>query len=135
MRGAGVEAVVDSDDFAIVGVAEIVRALPMFLRAFRVLKRSASERKPDIVILVDFPEFNLKLAKSLKKQGFRVVYYISPQLWAWRKYRVRTIKNYVDLMLTILPFEKDWYQSHGIKHVEYVGNPLANEVHSKTDKG
>ena len=134
MRDAGVEAVVNPDDFAIVGVTEIVRALPMFLRAFRTLKQSAIERKPDVVILVDFPEFNLKLAKSLKKQGFRVVYYISPQLWAWRKYRVTTIRNYVDLMLTILPFEKDWYQSNGVKHVEYVGNPLANEVHASTDK-
>ena len=134
MRDVDVDAVVSSDDFAIVGVTEIVRALPMFLHAFRTLKRSAIERKPDVVILVDFPEFNLKLAKSLKKQGFRVVYYISPQLWAWRKYRVSAIRKYVDLMLTILPFEKDWYQSQGVKHVEYVGSPLANEVHSKTDK-
>jgi len=83
-----------------------------------------------VVVLVDFPDFNLKLAKSLKKNGFRVVYYISPQLWAWRKYRLRTIRKYVDLILVILPFEKRWYERHGVKHVEYVGSPLVREIHS-----
>ena len=131
MRDAGVEAVVQSDALAIVGLAEIGRALPMFLRAKRDLKRAAADKKPVIVILVDFPDFNLKLAKALKKQGLMVVYYISPQLWAWRKYRVSTVRKYVDLLLTILPFEKDWYAGHGVAHVEYVGNPLAREVHAE----
>jgi len=134
MRSAGVDAIVDSDDFAIVGLAEIARALPMFWSAFTKLKQAAVVRKPDLVILVDFPEFNLKLAKTLKRQGFRVVYYISPQLWAWRKYRVSAVRKYVDLMLTILPFEKEWYASNGVPQVEYVGNPLANEVHSRIGK-
>ena len=134
MRSAGVDAIVDSDDFAIVGLAEIARALPMFWSAFTKLKQAAVVRKPDLVILVDFPEFNLKLAKTLKRQGFRVVYYISPQLWAWRKYRVSAVRKYVDLMLTILPFEKEWYASNGVPQVEYVGNPLANEVHSSIGK-
>jgi len=134
MRSAGVDAIVDSDDFAIVGLAEIARALPMFWSAFTKLKQAAVVRKPDLVILVDFPEFNLKLAKTLKRQGFRVVYYISPQLWAWRKYRVSAVRKYVDLMLTILPFEKEWYASNGVPQVEFVGNPLANEVHSSIGK-
>ena len=134
MREAGVEAVVESDGLSIVGLAEIGRALPMFLRASRDLKEVAGTRKPDVVVLVDFPDFNLKLAKSLKKKGFKIAYYISPQLWAWRKYRVATVKNYVDLMLTILPFEKDWYTKQGVSHVEYVGNPLAREVHSTRSK-
>lgn len=134
LREAGVEPVVNSDHFSIVGLAEIGRALPMFLRAFSDLKRSAAERKPDAVILVDFPDFNLKLAKSLKRQGLKVIYYISPQFWAWRKYRAKTIRKYVDLMITILPFEKDWYAKQGILHVEYVGSPVAREVHADRSK-
>ncbi len=134
MREAGVEEIVNADDFSIVGLPEIARALPMFWKAFRQLKNEAVRRKPDAVILVDFPDFNLKLAKSLKKKGFKVIYYISPQLWAWRKYRVKTIAKYVDLLLAILPFEKDWYAAQGISHVEYVGNPLAMEVYSKLSK-
>jgi len=130
MRDAGVEAIVESDCLSIVGLAEIGRALPMFLRAKRDLKKAALARKPNVIVLVDFPDFNLKLAKSLKKLGFSVVYYISPQLWAWRGYRISTIRNYVDLLITILPFEKGWYENKGVTHVEYVGSPLANEVYT-----
>lgn len=136
MRDAGVEAVVLSDGLSIVGLTEIGRALPTFLRAFQKLKDAAERRAPDAVILVDFPDFNLKLAKSLKKRGFTIIYFISPQLWAWRKYRVGVVKKYVDLMITILPFEKDWYLAQGVTHVEYVGSPLAREVkadHSKAE--
>lgn len=134
MREAGVETVLRADDFAIVGLPEIARALPMFLRAFQKLKTEARRRKPDAVILIDFPDFNLKLAKALKKQGLKIIYYISPQLWAWRKYRVKTIAESVDLLLTILPFEADWYARQKINHVCYVGNPLAGEVKSKLTK-
>ena len=134
MRDVGIEAIVRSDGLSIVGLAEIGRALPMFLRASRALKRAASSRKPDAVILVDFPDFNLKLAKALKKQGLTIIYYISPQLWAWRTYRVSTIKKYIDLMITILPFEKDWYAKQGVTHVEYVGSPLAREAHVDKSK-
>ncbi|MGB7070734.1 MAG: lipid-A-disaccharide synthase [Pyrinomonadaceae bacterium] len=134
MSESGVEALVNADELSIVGLPEIGRALPMFIRTFRKLRNAALERRPDIVVLVDFPEFNLKLAKSLKKLGFRVVYYISPQLWAWRKYRIGTIRKYVDLLITILPFEKDWYEQRGVGHVEYVGSPLAMEVHADSSK-
>jgi lipid-A-disaccharide synthase len=134
LREANVETIVDADNLAIVGLPEIARALPMFWRTFQKLKKAAIERKPDAVILVDFPDFNLKLAKTLKKQGLKIIYYISPQLWAWRKYRVRTIERNVDLLLAILPFEKDWYDKQGISHVKFVGNPLAREVYSKLTK-
>jgi lipid-A-disaccharide synthase len=134
LREAGVETIVNSDDFSIVGLPEIARALPMFWKAFQVLKKEAVRRKPDAVILVDFPDFNLKLAKSLKKQNLKIIYYISPQLWAWRKYRTKTVAKYVDLLLTILPFEKDWYRQQGISHVEYVGNPTVREIRSKVSK-
>lgn len=128
MRDAGVEAVVEADELSIVGILEIAAALPKFINVFRKLRTEARKRRPDAVILVDFPDFNLKFAKSMKRLGIKVVYYISPQLWAWRQYRQRTVRNYVDLLISILPFEKDWYAGRGIYSVEYVGNPLANEV-------
>ncbi len=134
MREAGVEAVIRADDLSIVGIPEITRALPMFWQTFRKLKEAAVQRKPDAVILVDFPDFNLRLARSLKKAGLNVIYYISPQLWAWRRYRAQIIRKYVDLLLAILPFEKDWYGELGIEHVEYVGNPLAGEIKAKKSK-
>jgi len=134
MREAKVETILNADNLAIVGLPEIARALPMFWKAFRLLKSEAVKRMPDVVILVDFPDFNLKLAKSLHKKNLKIVYYISPQLWAWREYRVKTIEKSVDLLLAILPFEKDWYARQGINHVEYVGNPLAREVFSSLTK-
>jgi len=134
MRRAGVEPIVKADELSIVGLPEIGRALPMFLRAFRDLKEAATTRRPDVVVLVDFPEFNLKLARTLSRRGLKIVYYISPQLWAWRKYRIRSIRNYVDLLISILPFERDWYAKHRVTHVEYVGSPLAREVHPSRDK-
>ena len=84
--------------------------------------------------MVDFPDFNLRLAKALKRKDVRVIYYISPQLWGWRKHRRRIIRDHVDLLLTILPFEKDWYANHGVRNVEYVGSPLAREVHVTVSK-
>jgi lipid-A-disaccharide synthase len=130
MRDAGVDAVVPSDQLSIVGLVEIGRALPMFLWAFRKLKQAVQARRPVAAILVDFPDFNLKLARSFKRSGIKVIYYISPQLWAWRGYRLHTIRKYVDLLITILPFEEDWYRSRGVDHVTYVGSPLATEVFS-----
>ena len=134
LRDAGVEPIVNADDLSVVGMLEIGRSLPMFWKALRDLKRAALEREPVAVILVDFPDFNLKLAKSLKRKGLKVIYYISPQFWAWRKYRVKTIYKYVDLVITILPFEKDWYARQGIHNVEYVGSPLAKEVRASLSK-
>lgn len=128
MRAERVEAIVAADDLSVVGVAEIAGALPMFWKAFKALRDAAVVRKPDVVVLVDFPDFNLKLARSLKKRGLKTVYFISPQLWAWRQHRVRAVAKYVDLLLTILPFEKDWYAGKGFERVEFVGNPLASEV-------
>lgn len=129
MRDEGVVPVVMADELSVVGVAEIGGALPMFLRAMRSLKKAAGENRPDVAVLIDFPDFNLKLAKALKRQGVPVVYYISPQLWAWRKYRVNSVRKNVDLMLAILPFEKEWYARNDFANVEYVGSPLAREVH------
>ena len=131
MRDAGVETVVRSDDLAIMGLVEVAGALTKFWKAYRALTKAAQARRPDAVILVDWPDFNLRLARSLHKRGARVIYYISPQLWAWRSYRVRNIRRDVDLLLGILPFEPRWYNERGVTHVEFVGHPLTGEVHPR----
>ena len=135
MRAAGVESVIREDDLAITGLLEIGRALPRFWRAYRALKRAARERRPDAVVLVDWPDFNLALARALRRRGgLRTIYYISPQLWAWRSHRTRNIRRDVDLLLAILPFEPPWYAARGITHVEFVGHPLAGEVHARASR-
>ncbi|HJT26873.1 MAG TPA: lipid-A-disaccharide synthase [Pyrinomonadaceae bacterium] len=128
MRDVGVETIVNSDELAIMGIVEVGRVFRKFLSAFRALKAAATERSPDAVILVDWPEFNLRLASSLHRRGLKVIYYISPQLWAWRARRVNNIKRDVDLLLSILPFEVEWYKARAVEHVEFVGHPLAGEV-------
>ena len=128
MRAQGVETIVNSDELAILGILEVAQALPKFISAFRKLKAAAIERAPDAVVLVDWPEFNLRLATSLHRRGIKVIYYISPQLWAWRPRRISNIKRDVDLLLSILPFEAEWYKTRGVDHVEFVGHPLAGEV-------
>jgi lipid-A-disaccharide synthase len=134
LRAAGVDAIVRTDDLAILGLLEIGSALPKFWHAYKLLKQAAIERRPNVVILVDWPDFNLRLAHALHRRGLRIIYYISPQLWAWRSYRARSIERDVDLLLSILPFEQDWYAERGIDHVEYVGHPLAGEVRSRYDR-
>jgi lipid-A-disaccharide synthase len=131
MREAGVESIVATDDLAITGLMEIGRALGKFWRAYRTLKRVGIERAPQAVILVDWPDFNLRLARFFRRRGLRVVYYISPQLWAWRAYRTRNIRRDVDLLLAILPFEPEWYAARGISHVEFTGHPLTGEVRAR----
>jgi lipid-A-disaccharide synthase len=113
------------------GIVEVGRVFSKFLKAFRELKTAALERAPDAVVLVDWPEFNLRLASSLHRRGLKVIYYISPQLWAWRPRRVNQIKRDVDLLLSILPFEVDWYKQHEVGHVEFVGHPLSGEVKAR----
>ncbi|MBD0371843.1 MAG: lipid-A-disaccharide synthase [Pyrinomonadaceae bacterium] len=134
MRAAGVESTVRSDDLSILGLAEIGRALPRFWRAYSALKSEAVSAAPDAVVLIDWPDFNLKLARALHRKGTRVIYYISPQLWAWRSHRVRSLRRNVDLLFTILPFEKEWYAARGVHQVEFVGHPLAGEVQASMSR-
>ena len=128
MRAEGVESVVRTDELSITGLVEIARALPRFRRAYTELKRAGLERRPDAVVLVDWPDFNLRLARAFHRRGLRVIYYVSPQLWAWRGHRVRQVRRDIDLLLAILPFEPEWYSARGVSHVEFVGHPLAGEV-------
>lgn len=134
MRAAGVDSIVDTDKLAIMGLWEIGTALPKFWREFRNLTAAASAERPDAVILIDWPDFNLRLARWLHRRKVPVIYYISPQLWAWRSYRARSIRRDVDLLLSILPFEKDWYARRGMTHVKYVGHPLAGNVSARYDR-
>jgi lipid-A-disaccharide synthase len=127
-RAEGVETVVATDELSITGLVEIGAALPRFWRAYKRLREEGVARRPDCVVLVDFPDFNLRLARAFRKAGLRVVYFVSPQLWAWRGYRVRNVRRDVDLLLALLPFEPAWYAARGVAHVEFVGHPLATQV-------
>jgi lipid-A-disaccharide synthase len=109
MRARGVDTIVDARDLAIIGVLEVASQLTRFLRAFRSLRAAARARHPRLVILIDWPEFNLRLARRLRRDGQRVAYYISPQIWAWRSYRIGAIKRDIERMFVILPFERDYY--------------------------
>ncbi|MFL6467995.1 MAG: lipid-A-disaccharide synthase [Pyrinomonadaceae bacterium] len=128
MRAAGVESLIDSDDWSVVGIGAVIRSIPKFLSIKKRLIAAANSRKPSVVILIDFPEFNLRIANELKKNGHCVIYYVSPQIWAWRKGRIKAIRNSVDLLLSILPFEKEWYSDEGIEHVTFVGNPISTRT-------
>jgi lipid-A-disaccharide synthase len=127
MRQAGFDSVVDAHAISVVGLAEVVKHLPMIWREFKRLVAVAAARKPDAAILIDFPDFNLRLARELHKLGIPVIYYVSPQLWAWRQGRIKQVQKYVRKMLVIFPFEKEFYAKYGVQ-AEYVGHPLADEV-------
>jgi lipid-A-disaccharide synthase len=128
MRAAGVDTLVDISDLAVIGVLEIARALPRFYSAYRKLIAEARRRRPAAVVLIDWPDFNMRLARRLRREGFRIIYYISPQVWAWRRGRVRALRRDVNRMLVILPFEEEFYKNTGVP-VQYVGHPLVNRVH------
>lgn len=133
LRAEGVHTLADIADTAIIGPLEIARALGKFLALSRDLVQAGRERRPQAVILVDWPEFNLRIVKKLKRLGLTTIYYISPQVWAWRRYRVRTIRRYVDRMIVILPFEVEFYRREGIS-VDYVGHPLMDSVRATLDR-
>ena len=127
LRQEGVELLADASAMAVVGLTEVVSKLGSILKIMRMMKKSMDERRPDLVILIDYPDFNLPLAKAAKKRGIKVFYYISPQVWAWRKGRIGQIKKTVDKMAVILPFEVDTYGRQGFA-VSYVGHPLLDMV-------
>lgn len=126
MRDAGFDTVIDAHEISVLGLAEVVTHLPKIYGKFKRLVREARNRKPDAAILIDFPDFNLRLARQLHQLGIPVIYYVSPQLWAWRQGRVDQIKKYVRKMLVIFPFETEFYRRHGVEAL-YVGHPLADE--------
>ncbi|WP_026841534.1 lipid-A-disaccharide synthase [Citrifermentans bremense] len=127
MRKAGVETLVDADTMAVMGLVEVVAHLPVIVNGFNTLKNKLRSDLPDLLILIDYPDFNLRLAKVAKKAGVKVLYFISPQVWAWRSGRVKGIGRVVDMMAVLFPFEVPFYQSAGVP-VTFVGHPLLDLV-------
>jgi lipid-A-disaccharide synthase len=127
LKEEGVQLLASASDMAVVGLTEVISKLGKILKIMGIMKRSLDERRPDLVILIDYPDFNLPLAKAAQKRGIKVFYYISPQVWAWRKSRIGQIKKTVDKMAVILPFEVDTYGREGFA-VNYVGHPLLDMV-------
>lgn len=127
MVKAGLCSFRDISELSVIGLGEVIASLDKFKSVFRLLAGKLDSEKPDCVVLIDYPEFNLRFAREAKKRGIPVVYYISPQIWAWRKGRVKAVKRYVDKMLVILGFEKDFYAKYGID-AEFVGHPLLDSV-------
>lgn len=127
MRSAGVEIIHDIQEMAIMGFAEVIGKLHFFKRMLDEMTKIACTRNPDVVILVDYPGFNLRLAQRLHSRGFKIIYYICPQVWAWHRSRIRTMGKHIDLLITIFPFESAYFQNTKLK-VEFVGHPLVDEA-------
>jgi len=127
MRAAGVSTFLDSNDLSVVGFWEALIRLGRLHKVLRTIKRHINREKPDLVVFIDYPGMNLRLAKYAKKQGIRVMYYVSPQVWAWGRNRIGIIKENVDKMVVILPFEVEFYKTEGVD-VSYVGHPLIDIV-------
>lgn len=127
MEQAGGDIVKHYKELAFMGFFEVITHLNEILRNFKICQTDILLYEPDAVILVDYPGFNLRMAKFAKEQGLKVIYYISPQIWAWKKGRIKKIKKYVDEMMVILPFEEEFYAKNGMK-VHYVGHPLLDAV-------
>jgi lipid-A-disaccharide synthase len=133
MRAAGVEIVMDYSEVAVVGITEILKHLPSLLRAMNRLVAEAGQRKPALAILTDFPGFHLRLARKLQAYGIRNVYYICPQFWAWRPWRVNLIRRRFAKALCIFPFEKDFFSQARVP-TEFIGHPLVGAVVPTKDR-
>jgi lipid-A-disaccharide synthase len=133
LQNAGVRIVYDYGNISLTGLSEVVKKLKYVREAYDVLKAHMEKEKPALIILVDFPGFNMRVARLAKKRGIPVVYFIPPQIWAWRESRIEHIKRYVDKVITILPFEKNLYDRHGVDAC-YVGHPFMNTVKPVYDR-
>lgn len=131
MAKEGFECLATADDLAVVGLTEVIGHWSVIKKAFYDLLQAAEERRPQVVLLLDYPGFNLRFAKKMKALGIPVVYYISPQLWAWKTGRIKTVQQTVDKMLVVFPFEEEFYKKHGGVNTEFVGHPLLDELNPK----
>ena len=127
MEQLGFRRIVKAEDVAHMGITEVIRHMPRIYAEYRRLKASIQREKPDIAILIDFPDVNLRLAEQLHRLGVTVIYFVSPQLWAWKKRRIERVKKYVTRMLVIFPFEVDFYRGHNVQ-ADFVGHPLAEQA-------
>jgi len=133
MRAAGVEIATDYSEVSVVGITEILSHLPSLIRAMRHLVSEAEQRKPAFAILTDFPGFHLRLARKLKSRGIKNIYYICPQFWAWRPWRVRIVRRRFTQALCIFPFEEKFFGDAGVP-VKFIGHPLVGAVHASLDR-
>ncbi len=133
MEQAGVKILVPSSEMAVVGLTEVFSKLRTILKAAKDIKSILKNEHPDLLILIDYPDFNIHIARTAKRHGIPVLYYICPQLWAWRKGRIKKIARRVDRMAVILPFEKEYYRRNPIK-MDYVGHPVLDEYPQVIDK-
>jgi lipid-A-disaccharide synthase len=133
MRAAGVEIITSYEEVAVVGITEILKHLPSLLKAMDRIVSEAELRKPALAILTDFPGFHLRLARKLKPKGIRNVYYICPQFWAWRPWRVNLVRRRFEKALCIFPFEKDFFSKAGVS-TEFIGHPLVGKVCATKDR-
>jgi len=133
MRRAGVRAVVDAANVAVVGLFEVLRHIPRVYGEYRKLCRAAQRQKPRLAILTDSPDFHLRLARRLKRRGIPIVYLVAPQVWAWRRGRIPSMRRTIDRLLCIFPFEEEFFQRHGIPAV-YIGHPLSRLVRPSLSK-
>ena len=129
MAAAGATVVKDYKELAFMGFSEVIKNLPAILKNFSLCKKDIDAFGPDVIVFIDYPGFNLRMASWARKNGYKTVFYISPQIWAWKESRIRSIKRNIDKMLVILPFEKDFYKKWNYE-VEYVGHPLADVINS-----
>lgn len=132
MYRSGVELLYDLKALAVTGLLDVIRHYGRFKRIQNALVKKALEEKPDLIILVDYPDFNLRFAKRLRKSGIPIIYYIPPQVWAWRKGRIKQIKRYVKKVYVIFKFEEGLYKKEGIP-VEFIGHPLLDIVKPQTN--
>jgi len=133
MRAAGVDIFQDSGNLPVVGFWEAIVRLPELRRAMNSMKSYIARERPDLLILIDYPGMNLRLASFAREKGIKVMYYISPQVWAWGRSRVKAIRKNVDKMVVILPFELEFYRNEGVD-VDYVGHPLIDLVKTEIDR-
>jgi lipid-A-disaccharide synthase len=133
MREAGVRMLADAKEISVVGITEVLTHLGMITRVYAVLRRFLKNERPDLLVLIDFPDFNIMLGKAAKRLGIPVLYYISPQVWVWRKSRIRTIARLVKAMIVVFPFEASLYEEAGVD-VRFVGHPLTDVVKSDITK-
>ena len=131
MQQAGGELVKHYRELAFMGFWEVIKNIFTILRNLKFCKKDIEQFQPDVLILIDYPGFNLRIAKWAKQKGLRIIYYISPQVWAWKENRVKMMKETIDKMIVILPFEKDYFKNKWNWEVEYVGHPLVEVVDSQ----
>jgi len=129
MRAAGLQPIIPMEELQVMGFSQVFASLPRIIKQFRMVKDHIIEKEPDVTVLIDYPDFNLRLAKALRRNGFtkKIVQLVSPTVWAWRQSRIAIIEENFDMLLTIFPFEKQYF-SNAVLDVQYIGHPLIDKI-------